>query len=393
MPASSRSVSVAPPLVCFPFVGDRMGGSHISALKLIQALDRDRFTPLVVLHLLDGPVAQLFADHKIATAAAPPGPPGPATAGWRGVVRALALAKRLTSFLRRHGVAITHTNDGPSHGLWAVPARLAGTRLVWHHRASPEARGLRLVAPWAAHKVISVSRFAAPRPGIWSAAGKCSVVPSPFDTDIAEADRDACRAGACAELGIDPATRLIGFFGNLVPRKRPVAFVDAVAAVRRAAPGLPVLGLLFGHPFRGLDEAVTRRAQELGVAPDIRLMGFRFPPEPWLAACDVMLMPGVDEPFGRTLIEAMLLGTPVVATDSGGNPEALDHGRTGFLVPVDSPDAMGGSALRLLQDPALHAAVAAAARADAQRRFGVAQHAEAIMSVYDSLLGGRAPTN
>lgn len=382
--------STSPPVVCFPFIGDRVGGSHISALKLIQALNRDRFTPLVVVHARNGPAEQLFADHKIATAAVPPLHPDAATTGWRAVTRALALANPLAAFLRRHDVAITHTNDGRSHSLWALPARLAGTRLVWHHRAAPDARGLRLLAPWAAHKVIAVSRFAAPRRGLWSAARKCSVVPSPFDTDAAEMDRAACRASVCAELGVAPDTRLIGFFGNLVPRKRPVAFVDAVAALQRQAPALPVLGLLFGHSFRGLDEAITRRAQELGVTSAIRLMGFRFPPEPWLAACDIMLIPGVDEPFGRTLIEAMLLGTPVVATNSGGNPEALEHGRTGFLVPVDAPDAMARETLRLLQDPKLHAEIATAAGADARRRFGISQHADAIMAVYESLLDERA---
>jgi glycosyltransferase involved in cell wall biosynthesis len=373
-------------MVCFPFVGDRVGGSHISALKLIEAMDRTRFKPLVAVHDPEGPAARLFADHGIAFEAAP-AVARHARAGWRAIGNTLALAGPLASFLRRRRVDIVHTNDGYSHAVWALPAQLAGARLVWHHRAGPDALGLRLLAPLAAHSVISVSRFAAPRPGLWSAARKCSVIPSPFDAADPEVDRAAAHAVACAELGIDPRTRLIGFFGNLVPRKRPVAFVDAIAALLQQAPGLPVLGLLFGHPFRGLDETVTRRARELGVSSSLRLMGFRYPPEPWLAACDVMLVPGVDEPFGRTLIEAMLLGTPVVATHSGGNPEALEDGRTGFLVPVGVPDAMARQALRLLQAPDLHAKIAEAARADARRRFGVTTHVEAIMAVYDRLLG------
>lgn len=373
--------------VCFPFVGDRLGGSHISALKLIEALDRARFTPLVVVHAADGPVARLFAERGIPFSVVAPGIGRDATArGWRAVGGAVARAAPLTGFLRRHRVDVVHTNDGLSHLAWALPARLAGVPLVWHHRAGPDARGLRLLAPAVADRVIAVSRFASPRPGRWSAASRCTVVHSPFEADAPELDRAACRAAACAELGVSAGTRLIGFFGNLVPRKRPVAFVDAVAALRRQAPELPVLGLLFGQPFHGLDEAVTRRARELGVASAIRLMGFRYPAESWLAACDVMLVPGVDEPFGRTLIEAMLLGTPIVATASGGNPEAIEDGRTGFLVPADSPEIMAARTLRLLRDPDLHGAIAEAARADARGRFGVARHVEAVMAVYDGLL-------
>src|SRR3546814_7685177 len=82
-------------------------------------------------------------------------------------------------------------------------ARLAGRKLLWHHRSSPRAKGLRFLAPLLAHRVASVSRFAAPRPGVFSAAGRCTVVHSPFDTDAPKADRVASRTDAIKELGIE----------------------------------------------------------------------------------------------------------------------------------------------------------------------------------------------
>jgi glycosyltransferase involved in cell wall biosynthesis len=271
-----------------------------------------------------------------------------------------------------------------------LPARLAGARLVWHHRAGPDAVGFRFVAPWVAHGIIAVSRFAGSRPGARSPRAMCTVIHSPFDTDIAEIDRAACRADACAKLGVAPATHLLGFFGTLVQRKRPLAFVEAIAALCREAPGLPVLGLLFGNARDRLDEAAARRARELGVEDAIRLMGFRYPPEPWLAACDALLVPSVNEPFGRTLIEAMLLGTPVVAADSGGNSEAVEDGRTGLLVPADNPSALAHATRKILERPALRAALVKSAGEDVRRRFGIARHAEAVMNVYDRVLAGDA---
>jgi glycosyltransferase involved in cell wall biosynthesis len=119
-------------------------------------------------------------------------------------------------------------------------------------------------------------------------------------------------------------------------------------------------------------------------------MGFRYPPECWIAACDVLLVPAVDEPFGRTLIEAMLLGTVVVAAASGGNLEAIRDGETGYLVPPDDAAACAGQILRVVREPELCATVVAAARRDALSRFGLRQHAEAIMRVYDAMLGRSA---
>jgi glycosyltransferase involved in cell wall biosynthesis len=373
-----------PVTVCFPFMGDKVGGSHISAFKLIAALDRSRFEPLVLVHEPLGKIDQLLSDFGLEREPAPLVSGGPSS-----VFRELFYARATAAFLRRKRVQIVHTNDGDSHLVWALPTRLAGAKHVWHHRANPNARGLRFLAPWAADRVIAVSRFASPKAGLWSAARKCTVVHSPFDTDYAHIDRTAERVAAIAELGCSPATKLVAYFGNLVPRKKPLVFVEAIAALRKLAPELPLLGLFFGGAKFDLDKQAMQLAEKLGVSDCVHLMGFRYPPEPWLAACDAVLAPGVEEPFGRSLIEAMLIGTPVVATASGGNLEAIEDGRTGFLVPIGASDTMAVRLRDLLVNHALWAAIADAARRDALGRFGVERHVTAVMEIYDQLLAMR----
>ena len=382
--------SNGPPLVCFPFVGDQIGGSHLSAAKLVQHLDPARYRSLVILHRTEGEVAELFRAAGI--------PFEPALherslegRGLADVGFVLTQTLRFARFLRRRGVRIVHTNDGLTHATWALPTRLARARLLWHHRKEPDARGLRFLAPWAADRVISVSRFSAPRPGLFSAARKCTVVHSPFDT-AAGADRAASRRALIEELQCPPATRVIGFFGSLLARKRPLIFVETIAEIRARAPELPLAALIFGHDRDGVAEAVRQRAEARGVADCVRLMGFRYPPEPWLAACDVLLVPAIDEPFGRTLIEAMLLGTVVVAAASGGNLEAVRDGVTGFLARPDDPGALAAATLRVLENPALRESVAEAARRDTVGRFGLREHADAIMRVYDAMLSTAAAT-
>ena len=375
-----------PAVVCFPFVGDLVGGSHRSAAKLIQNLDRQRYQPMVVLHRAGGDVAALFRAEGIAVESAPS--ESALEGGSIGAAATFVVTQtlRFARFLRARGVRIVHTNDGGTHATWALPTRLAGAKLLWHHRKDPGAKGLRYLAPLAAHRVVSVSRFAAPRPGPFSAARKCTIVHSPFDSAAAPIDRAAARRPLVEELRFPPGTLVVGFFGNLVARKRPLVFVDAIAEIRARAPGLPVAGLIFGHDQEGLAAAVRDRAAARGIADCVRLMGFRYPPEPWIAACDVHLVPAVDEPFGRTLIEAMLLGTLVVAAASGGNIEAIRDGATGYLAPPDDAAAFAEKILRLGTDPERRRAIADAARRDAQARFGLRQHAEAIMAVYDVLL-------
>ena len=381
--------------ICFPFVGNDVGGSHISALGLIRALDPSRFDPLVLVQDRQGSIAAMFDEEGIATEVAPPSPSF--SHGSRlGPADLLALAraaKDLARFLRRRGVAIVHTNDGRTHASWALPAKLAGARLVWHHRGSPDALGKRLLAPLLADQLISVSDFAARSRGFALPVRRSAIVHSPFDTSLAE-DRTDAKQALLHELGCAPSTNLVGFSGAMTARKRPLLFVEAIAKLLGRAPGLPVRGVMFGDYFDVTAAMIRKRARSLGVEHAIHLMGFRSPGSRWLAGCDMLMVPAVDEPFGRTLIEAMLVGTPVVATRSGGNVEALRGGELGLLVEPENPDMLAQAAIRALSDPEIRDATTARAQADARTRFGIARHAEAVMNLYDELLlkrSARAP--
>ena len=377
--------------ICFPFVGHDLGGSHISALGLIRALDRSRFEPLVLVQDQDGPIASLFLDAGIKTELAPPSPPFShgERLGPRDLFALARTAGRLAHFLRTRGIAIVHTNDGRSHANWALPAKLAGARLVWHHRGSPDAIGKRLLAPLIADQIISVSDFAARPRGFALPARRSAVLHSPFDTSLVE-DRANSRQELLLELGCDPSTHLLGFFGALTARKRPLLFVEAIAKLIARAPGLPVRGVIFGEDFDITAAMIRKRAGSLGIERAIHLMGFRTPGSRWLAACDLLMVPAIDEPFGRTLIEAMLVGTPVVATRSGGNVEALRDGQLGLLVDPENSDALAEASLRALSDAEVQDVMAPRAQTDARARFGIVQHAGAVMAFYDELLRKRS---
>jgi glycosyltransferase involved in cell wall biosynthesis len=375
----------SPVVVCFPFVGDQVGGSSISALNLIRHLDRERYEPLILMHQVDGPGAKLFEREQLLFEPAPIGECASGSDRVEDLHFTLRKSGLLARFLRRRGVGIVHTNDGRMHATWAIPSRLAGARLLWHHRANPRAAGLRFLAPWVADRVVSVSKFSAPEPGLISAARKCSVVHSPFATDAEPIDRATARQAVLEEFGSSPNAHIVGFVGNLYKRKRPLLFVETIARMVARDPRLAIAAPMFGEEREGGAEVAAAIARH-GLGDRVRLMGFRYPPEPWIAACDVLLVPAVEEPFGRSLIEAMLLGTPLIASDSGGNPEIIRHGETGYLVPADDAEAFAERTLALLADTATCAQVAANARKDAVARFGMQRHAQSIMQIYDSIL-------
>jgi len=381
--------------VCYPFIGDEIGGSHISALKLVRHLNRDIVEPVIVLHDGQNVLAEFIRreemDFIVAPKVATLSPA--ARRGSRGTSwgeYAFNTVPQLRRFLRSHEIDIVHTNDGQIHSTWAVPARLAGAKLVWHHRADPEARGVNILAPLLANHIVTVSNFSRPRRPIVSVTRKLSVVYSPFEHPGDVPDRMRSRDAILSELGCPPDTRLVGYFGGLIDRKRPVGFVDIVAAFKMRYPKIGIMGLLFGEPAPGgpnLDLAVKSRADELGISDSIKLMGFRRPIDRYMVGVDVNLVPAISEPFGRTLIESMMLGTPIIATNHGGNPEAITDGKTGFLVEPENPEAFVEPIHALLTDRELWQRISAAARHDALSRFSVEYHVDSITRIYKSLAG------
>ena len=381
--------AAAPRSICFPFVGDDIGGSHISALKLIEHLDPARFRPRIVLHEA-GPLADHLDREGFPWERAP--------AMFDRPVTPLRYAARVLPALRaliaREGFDLLHTNDGRVHALWGPAALGSRCRHLWHHRGDPGARGVNRLAPLVADHLVTVSRFAYPERPWRDMRGRWDVVHSPFDHPPEAGDRIAAHRMLCDELGLPHDARFLGFFGGFVGRKRPQWMADIVRLCRDRRPDLPVHAVLFGHPppdGTHLDRATEERARALGVADRVHLMGFRRPVEPWMRAVDLLLVPALDEPFGRTLIEAMLLGTPVVATRHGGNPEAIESGVDGVLVDPHDPAGFAAPVLRLLDDGLEHMRIARNARARALARYGTEAHVEAIARIYDRLLAEPRP--
>lgn len=377
--------------ICFPLAGDiPVGGGHVSVLLLLKNLDRQRFRPIIAVHG-DGPVRRWLEEQGAARE----------IEALEKCVRDrhrvrigdVALICRhswaLARFLRERRVEIVHINDTTMLGTWALATRLAGTKLLWHKRGRWNDRWLHRLWIRLADHVIAISRFAAPP----LPSAKCSIIYNAVEGEPKPLDRAACRQRLLDEMGLPSNTNILGFFADIdKEHKRPGVFLETIGLIGEKSPQLRVDGLLFGQSSLATERRLRARADSLGIADRIHFMGFRYPPGPWLAGCDLLVVPSVHQGFGRTLIEAMLVGTIAVAADSGGHREIIKDGETGFLVRPDDAQAFADRVCQLLEHPHEIGALARRARKDALDRFGVRRHVQAVSKVYDALLCcGRRP--
>jgi N-acetyl-alpha-D-glucosaminyl L-malate synthase BshA len=167
---------------------------------------------------------------------------------------------------------------------------------------------------------------------------------------------------------------------------RPVKRIDAVMAVfARVLENLPAQLVLVGDgPELG---TAYRLGRELGIADHVDAIGAQEAVIPLLSAADLFLLPSAQESFGLAALEAMACEVPVVASNVGGLPEVIDHGRSGFLHDPTDLDGMAASGVALLEDPRLHARIARTARDHVLDCFGVERIVPLYEDCYQRVLG------
>ena len=365
--------------------------SHTGTMSGAELVLRDAVRPWA------GSTAFLFEDGALAEALRGAGIEirlarrGTGLSGLRrdaSVLRALPKLGRLAGLALEVARAaracdVVYANSQKAFLLSAIPARLVGRPIIWHLHdildGTHFGRTQRIVqarlANLCAARVVVPSRAAA---AAFIAAGghasRVSVVPNGLDLELDPQSPAALRA----ELGL-PAGPLIGVFSRLAPWKGQDVLIEALARV----PDLRciVVGTaLFGED----DYAAGLRAQadRLGLAGRVLFLGQRADVPRLMQAVDAVVHPSVDpEPFGRTLVEAMLAGVPVVATDAGASAEILDGGAAGTLVPPRRPDRLATALTELFADPDAFAPRTRLARDRALTRYGAAGMQQALSNL------------
>jgi glycosyltransferase involved in cell wall biosynthesis len=124
----------------------------------------------------------------------------------------------------------------------------------------------------------------------------------------------------------------------------------------------------------------------------VHFLGQRSDVSRLMRAVDAVIHPSIDpEPFGRTLVEAMLAEVPVIASDAGAASDILDGGRVGTLVPPGDADALAAAIAHVMSRPPELAGQLREARARARTHYGVAQMLAATSAAITRAAGRRAP--
>ena len=183
-------------------------------------------------------------------------------------------------------------------------------------------------------------------------------------------------------LGLPPGVPVVAGVGRLNPQKNFSFFIEIAERVLRAVPGAHFV--LAGEGPE--EQALRRQVREAGLQDRFTFTGYVADTRQVYLAADVLLMPSLFEGLPMTLLEAMAMQMPVVASALDGIAEVITDGRDGFLARgLDAP-VFAERVVRLLADPALARAVGGAAAGTVSERFSVGRMTSQVEAIYHRFL-------
>lgn len=295
-------------------------------------------------------------------------------------------ALRLAPVIRRESPEIVHAHN-PAAAVAAALARLlAGRRstaIVATFHGLVEGETQRAVRPLvlAADVVVGIGPSASQE---LADAGfprdRLLTVPNAVNATVTRSRSDVRR-----ELGVAHDAELIVTVGRYTAEKSQALLIEAVAELARRRPRLRALIVGLGP----LESELRDSASRLGLDGIVEVTGPRADAVDVIAAADVAVSTSIREGLGLTLLEALTVGTPVVASAVGGIPDVLDDGAAGLLFPSGDVHALVAALERVLDDVALRERLIAAGRRHVAQNFGVDAMVDGYLSAYAAAVSRR----
>ncbi len=295
-------------------------------------------------------------------------------------------ALKLAQFSCEHQIEIVHAHVARDYPLAAFVSRRAGARLVLTRHVLFPMSGIHRLTLRRTARVIAVSQAVADglREQEIFPPDAIALIHNGIDVDRFARGREE----APGQEGRTSKRLRVGMVGHLAPIKGQEEFIRAAAIVCGLRDDVDFI-IAGEDKSRGGENRRTleKLIDDLGPNQQVRLLGWVDDIAKLLPSFDLFVSPSRSEPFGVSIIEAMAVGTPVIASMSEGAREIIEDDKTGRLVPISDVEALAKAICELLSDPAQCGRLSANAGRVVRERFSLERMVMETEKVYEKVLG------
>jgi glycosyltransferase involved in cell wall biosynthesis len=361
-----------------------MGGVEIATLRLVEATGQ-QFRHIAF--CLSDAVALLDSFERLGIDTVTYTSPEPSL---RHAGRYYKESKVIARQLQQVEADIVHFADEKAAYHNGLAAVLARSRIVCHIRsANPHLSLRQKLCLWPVQRFIFVSNESRRSFDLSLPASKTRVI---YDAiEVPAADGSESNAAVRRELGVPDGCVLVGMVARVAPVKDFFTLADAAVEIlgrHRNTRFLVVGDNSLVDLNRSHYAEVAKRLNELGIADRFIFTGHRTDVPRLIAAMDLCVLCSHREGFPLSILEAMAMGKPVVATDVGGIPEIVTPGVTGYLHQHGNSKELADAVLSLIDNPEEANRIGASAREHVRQNYSRQKFADEIAKTYLDLMRG-----
>lgn len=298
------------------------------------------------------------------------------------------VVSRLAEVIRDRNIDVIHTHGYKSDILGLLAAKKTGIACVSTPHGFSGNVGFKLatfirigahmlryfdqVVPLSEELMDDMKRFKVPE-------AKTSFIRNGVDLK----EIDATLASLPQKNNVDSGSRVIGFIGQMIPRKGIPDLIEVFDQLYKQEPDIQLQLLGDGSQRQELEA----QAAELSSAKAVEFLGFRSDRLELLSKFSLFVMTSSLEGIPRCMMEAMAVGIPVVAYDIPGVDQLVEHGKTGLLAPFGDKTALEACCKQALSDPLLAQSLSHNARQMIHERYSAARMADEYEALFRKLVG------
>ena len=366
--------------VCYPFVGDSIGGSHISAVTLIKSIQETRtdIKPHVLVFCPDELFKEFlmksnitFDDIDIKLSR---------FSKFSIFIDIFRSFFKLIKYINKAEIDIVHTNDLRINLIFLVVCKFTRVKHLWHQRTSMPRSTLGKRIFLLSDKLVTVSDYILNQIGGLASKGQLSRVYNPIDSYTATNEELFERVNSFKKR-----PSVVAFIANVTAQKKAEVFVDmAKIAILKKLSNLEFI--MIGRTNETIRNQIQILKDQETLDDSFKIIGFRDDVDQYLAKVDFLIVPAEGDGFGRTLIESMKAGVIVIAYESGGHKEIIKNNLNGILVKNLKAQDFMDSLLEIINNENLYQSLLFNAHKQSKSVCTVEQHTKDICLIYANML-------
>ena len=326
-------------LILFPFLGNSVGGSHLSTLTLIKNIKIINYEYIVLL-INTGVLENVLIENKIKYIKINLNIPR----SFNNIINIIKVFIfnffKVYKILKKLNPYAVHTNELKMHYLWSMICKVTNIPHIWHqHSAFYSRRNIFFSA--LSTKILTVSNFCK-NSFTKEMSKRAQIVYNPFDINMYKKNK-VKKANLLKKINLIPNKNTISFFGGESSQKGFHKFLEIIKK----------LDLKYRNRFNYLivgNIKEKRKIVNLNLKGKTKIISFNNFINDLIKISDIIIFPSKNEGFGRVLIEAMLLKTYFIVSNSGAHKELVINNQNGFISYTNIAQDYVDIALKILKN-------------------------------------------